>query len=148
MRGKQHAQVTGCVCESWCLWRTRPPACLPACVLQIASSGLEYLHGQGVVHGDLKPLAGNVLRLVLHAGAEVALADFGFSRLRQAGEASAAELGGGSSTLRRGAGTAPYMAPELFAKDKKGVPVHTPSFASDIYAFAITAWCVLRRAKV
>jgi serine/threonine protein kinase len=49
-------------------------------VLQIAK-GLGYLHGrpQPVVHGDIKP--GNVL--VSKGNVEVALSDFGFSRVKQ-----------------------------------------------------------------
>jgi serine/threonine protein kinase len=106
-------------------------------VAQLAA-GLAYLHandsGVGVVvHGDLKP--DNVL--VAPGAAKVAITDFGLARLKVVGAASSA-----GHTHLRGAGTAYFMAPELFKKIK-GKPVHKPSPASDTFAFAVTAWCIL-----
>jgi serine/threonine protein kinase len=44
----------------------------------------------------------------------------------------------------RGAGTEPFMAPELFEEDEdSGAPLHGPSKAADVYALGVTAWCVL-----
>lgn len=82
------------------------------------ASGLDALHGQGVIHRDVKP--SNVL---LDGTGAAALADFGLAR------------GDGSTQLTQDGqlvGTAHYLAPELIS----GAPA---SRASDIYALG----CVL-----
>jgi serine/threonine protein kinase len=104
------------------------------CFLQIAI-GLAYLHSEGVVHGDLKP--SNVL--IAAGGAEVAIADFGLARYRAIGAASTT----GSTSSLRGAGTDSFKAPELFEEDDDGAPLHAPSFKTDVFGFAVTAFCVL-----
>lgn len=90
-----------------------PPAAASELVAQ-AAAALAYLHGRGVVHGDVKP--GNIL--VPADGAPVRLADFGLSR----------RTGGGGAPTHA---TPEYVAPELVA----GGP---PSPAADMYALGVT----------
>jgi len=75
---------------------------------------LAYVHGAGVVHGDLKP--GNLL---LRSAGDVVLADFGGARL--AGAAAS------------GQGTPLYLAPEQF----RGA---SPSAATDLFAAGAILW--------
>jgi tRNA A-37 threonylcarbamoyl transferase component Bud32 len=88
---------------------------LPAAELTATARGLlatlAYLHGRGIVHGDLKPS-----NLLLRAPGEVVIADFG-----------AAELIGAAPTNADAGGTPLYLAPEQF----RGAPT---SPATDLYA--------------
>ena len=80
---------------------------------------MEYAHGQGVIHRDLRP--SNVL--VAESGT-LKVADFGTSRFL--------ELAARGTTI---IGSPPYMAPEQF----QGEAV----FASDLYSFGITMFQML-----
>lgn len=82
-------------------------------------SGLEAVHAQDVVHGDLKPA--NVL---LAEGGVPKIADFGTSRVADGGTRHATADG------RPPEGTPGYMAPE----QRTGEP---PTTASDLYAVAV-----------
>ncbi|KAJ7865759.1 kinase-like domain-containing protein [Mycena olivaceomarginata] len=81
-------------------------------------TGLEHLHGQRVVHGDLKAI--NVL--VSRSGRAV-LTDFGLSTV-----VMDSNIPGFSTTLESG-GTLRWQAPELLKGDRNSVK-------SDVYAFA------------
>jgi serine/threonine protein kinase len=75
--------------------------------------------------------------LVAEGGLTVGLTDFGLSRTK-------AQLGMTTSTGGlKGVGTVPYMAPELFEVDDDGDPKHKSSKATDVYAFGMTAFCIL-----
>ena len=87
--------------------------------LRDIAAGLVELHGIPILHRDLKPQ--NVL---LHEGTWK-LADFGIAR----------DLDETTATLTwRGAGTLPYMAPELFD------PPYAATVESDLYAFGCIAY--------
>ena len=115
-------------------WRKRrkPDEAAIAAVYADLREGLEYLHGQGVVHRDLK--LENVL--IGHDGRAV-LSDFGVSRIFD--EELRREL---SVTVTFAADKAPimgsfgYLAPEL----KRGEPA-TP--ASDAYALGVLVFRLL-----
>jgi hypothetical protein len=88
------------------------------------ASALEFAHGKGLMHCDLKP--GNVL---LDEEGHVRLADFGQSHLR--GEAAFA------------LGTLAYMAPEqAIVADVDGAPA-VPTAGWDIYGIGATMYALL-----
>ncbi|MER5732493.1 serine/threonine-protein kinase [Streptomyces sp. NPDC002138] len=92
-----------------------PPATSADWAAQIAAA-LAAAHDAGVVHRDLKPA-----NLMLTAGGEVKVLDFGIARFMAATDKSSQVMG-----------TLAYMAPERFAE-------HSGDARSDLYAFG----CVL-----
>ena len=80
---------------------------------------MEYAHGQGVIHRDLRP--SNVL--VSESGT-LKVADFGTSRFLEAAARGTTVIG-----------SPPYMAPEQFLGEAV--------FASDLYSFGITMYQML-----
>jgi len=87
------------------------------------SSGLAFLHGHRVVHGDIKP--GNIL---INDSGQAVLTDFGLSIVL--------EMSG--FTTKNTPGTLRYMAPELLAEQTAAGAIR-PTPATDVWAFAITA---------
>lgn len=83
-----------------------------------AAEALEYVHGQQVVHRDVKP------HNLVAAGGGVVLVDFGVAR----------EVTDEAGT--RGIGTPKFMAPEVLVGE--GV-----SPRSDVYGLAATVWTLL-----
>lgn len=77
-----------------------------AVLLKAIFSGVNYIHGQGVVHRDIKP--DNILIGDFGDLKSVKIADFGLS----------ARLGlvSNANQLRGGCGTFLFMAPEYFKK--------------------------------
>ena len=98
-------------------------------LLEPVAEALDYAHGQGVVHRDLKP--GNIL---VEPGGRVALTDFGLARPVSVTESGATV----TNTLANLAGTLPYLSPEQFQDE-------TPGPASDRYALGVTAYELLTR---
>jgi uncharacterized protein (DUF1778 family) len=88
-------------------------------VLDGILSGLEAVHAEGIVHGDLKP--SNVL---LHEGGVPKITDFGASRSEGGGTRSADEV--------TPEGTPAYMASE----QRRG---EQPTERSDVYAVGVMA---------
>jgi serine/threonine protein kinase len=82
---------------------------------QIAT-GVDYAHGQGILHRDLRP--GNVL---VTAEGRVKITDFGTSRFL--------EVADQASTI---IGSPPYMAPEQFQG--------RAMFASDVYSIGVVMY--------
>jgi len=93
-----------------------------ALIVQVADA-LDYAHGQGVTHRDIKPQ-----NILLDTSGQVYLADFGIARIS---ESSAALTGSGVIT-----GTPQYMAPE----QATGTPV---DHRSDIYSLGVVAYTML-----
>jgi serine/threonine-protein kinase len=98
-------------------------------VLRDVARALQYAHGQGVVHRDIKP--DNVM---LSGGAAV-VADFGIAK---AVSAAQAETSGGSITQTgAGIGTPAYMAPEQAIGDPSS------DHRADLYSFGCVAYELL-----
>jgi len=94
------------------------------------ASSLAWLHGAGIVHGDLKPA--NVLMAAATAAPSARalsplLSDF-TAALHVSGSAAAA-----TAAPALGGGTYDFLAPELLAR-----PYPDPSAATDVYALAMT----------
>ncbi|KAF7377585.1 Protein kinase domain-containing protein [Mycena sanguinolenta] len=91
--------------------------------------GLQYLHEQKVVHGDLKGL--NILVTPSH---RACIADFGISSI-----VDSITVQFTHSTVTARAGTSRYQAPELFRMENPA-KIH---YGSDIYAFACVCYEIL-----
>ncbi|KAF7378045.1 Protein kinase domain-containing protein [Mycena sanguinolenta] len=92
--------------------------CVPVMIYEIAV-GLQYLHSQNVVHGDLR-------------GANILLDDEGHIRLADFGLAAFAD---GPLVPTNRAGSTRWMAPELLEPSSCGLEAFQRTFASDIYSF-------------
>jgi serine/threonine protein kinase len=88
-------------------------------------AGMAYLHARGVLHRDLK-----VANIFLDDQFEPVIGDFGLSRSLVDGP-----------DLSMGVGSPLSMAPELI-EDDDGY-----DFAVDVYAFAVTLYCLFAEAK-
>merc|ERR1712061_867481 len=98
--------------------KAEPPSVLP--MIYQAAGAVAYMHSMSVVHRDIK--SQNVL-LTEGTRPIAKLCDFGLARMRS-------ELCTGTMQW---AGTAQYMAPELFAKRRYGDAV-------DVFAFGTMIW--------
>ncbi|KAI9202495.1 kinase-like domain-containing protein [Polychytrium aggregatum] len=96
------------------------------------ASGMAYLHGNHIVHGDLK--SDNVF---IDSGGHGVVADFGLSRTKSTSSASRKQVPGG---------TMEYMAPEMLGVGKDE-PTGS-SKKSDVYAFGITFYEVLHNGRI
>jgi serine/threonine-protein kinase len=117
-----------------------PPNVAANLVAQVADA-LAYLHGRGVVHGDVKP--GNLL--VPADGGPVRLADFGVARRvgRGAGDPEQADGRFPSASAEKSASTvrATHATPEYVAAEV--VAGEPPTPAADVYALGIVIFELL-----
>jgi serine/threonine-protein kinase len=90
-------------------------------------AGLEQLHRQGVIHGDLK-CANIILSRSPEGDFRPVITDFGLAKLK----ANTA----GDGTMSGHGGTFDYMAPELFLGGRVSV-------ASDLYALGVVFHAML-----
>ncbi|KAJ7083620.1 kinase-like domain-containing protein [Mycena belliarum] len=92
---------------------------IPVLMYEIAV-GLQYLHSENIIHGDLR-------------GANILLDDQGHVRLADFGLTVFAD--GPRARTNRG-GSTRWMAPELLDPSSCGLEVFQRTFASDVYSFA------------
>ncbi|KAJ7815390.1 kinase-like domain-containing protein, partial [Mycena leptocephala] len=88
--------------------------------------GLQYLHRENVIHGDLK-----ALNILVTPSGKACIADFGVSSITHA-----MTLLFTTSTANGRGGTARYQAPELFQGGRN-------HFGSDVYAFACVCYEII-----
>lgn len=100
-------------------------------VARDVTSGLEYLHFQGIIHRDIKPA--NLLR---DKNGNVKISDFGVSY------ASSLVFPNNEFELAKTAGSPAFFAPELCVSttDEKRPPI---DHKIDIWAFGVTLYCML-----
>ncbi|KAJ6470620.1 kinase-like domain-containing protein [Mycena vitilis] len=103
-----------------------PPGTDRVSLMLDVAMGLRYLHGEHVVHGDLKGM--NILVTPSH---RACLADFGLSSIVDAMTLRFTHSSG------RARGTARYLAPELLMGEMQN------HYGSDVYAFAIVCYEIL-----
>ena len=92
--------------------------------------GLAYLHGQQIVHRDLKSL--NVL---LDGQYHAKISDFGLSKIKL-------ETGKTSTKVQGKIGATCWLAPELFSMEEDA-PL--PTKASDVYSYGMVLWEITSR---
>ena len=91
-----------------------------AAVLAPVCRALDYAHGQGILHCDVKPA-----NILIERGGRILLADFGIARWAEA-----------ATTTFAGAGTPAYMSPEQC----RGTHIVAQS---DVYSLAVTLYEML-----
>ncbi|KAJ6589216.1 kinase-like domain-containing protein, partial [Mycena capillaripes] len=107
--------------------RNAPPSLDRISLILDVAMGLQYLHNEHVIHGDLKAM--NVL---VTPSNRACIADFGLSWITDVVSLRLTH----STPIPRG-GTARYQAPELLSGESSA------HFGSDVYAFACVSYEIL-----
>jgi len=89
--------------------------------------GMEYLHGEGIIHGDLK-----AVNILVSPSRRACLADFGLATARDSKPTVRTYMSSNRTT-----GTLRWQAPELLLGED--TDLHT-TFATDVYAFAMVCY--------
>ncbi len=92
--------------------------------------GLSYLHGQKIIHRDLKSL--NVL---LDDQYHAKISDFGLSKVKLESHSI-------NTKTTQGIGSTRWRAPELFSMEDKAP---SPNQASDVYSYGMVLWEIASR---
>ena len=113
------------------------------------ATGLEFIHQNGVAHGDLKGVREPVLfrcvlaelrdnqdNILVDSNHTARLADFGLASVTAVG----VKIPGFSFSVHRGEGTYAWMAPELLGTTAEDVP---KSKTADIYATGMVIYEVV-----
>ena len=105
--------------------RPEPHEKIKTKVLLDAAKGLQYLHGNGILHRDIKPDNVLVFSLDEVIGVNGKLTDFGSSRN--------VNLLMTNMTFTKGVGSPTFMAPAVLNKEKS-------KKAADVYSFGVTMY--------
>ncbi|KZT03176.1 kinase-like protein [Laetiporus sulphureus 93-53] len=101
-------------------------------LIRNVTTGLEYLHSQGVVHGDLKGV-----NILIDGNGVACLTDFGLATVICVPRS----IGGRSfHTTTSLSGTVRWMAPEILDPEAAGLEHARPSCEGDIYALSMVMW--------
>ncbi|KAJ7191543.1 kinase-like domain-containing protein [Mycena pura] len=135
--GLYHLENRLCLVSPWMengnvmeFLRKEPPNIDRLSLILDVALGLEYLHEQRIVHGDLKGI-----NILVTPSQRACIADFGLSSI-----VNAMTLRLTTSTAPTNRGTARYQAPELF---QLGDEETSKTFESDVYAFACVCYEIL-----
>lgn len=101
-------------------------------LLEIASAG-EYLHGRGIIHGDLTANNAFLKTQGTRKGYIVKVADFGLARIVE---------GDTCEVLTNTMGTVTHMPPEIFSLQKGACRL---TQRADVYAYGILMWQLVTR---
>jgi len=88
--------------------------------------GMEYLHGEGIIHGDLK-----AVNILVSPSRRACLSDFGLATARDSKPTVRTYMSSSRAT-----GTLRWQAPELLNTDADS----RTTFATDVYAFAMVCY--------
>ncbi|KIM87647.1 hypothetical protein PILCRDRAFT_287169 [Piloderma croceum F 1598] len=105
----------------------------PNCVLLSldVAEGLEYLHNQGIIHGDMKGL-----NILMSPSYRACLADFGLAIAIDTNPALTNAMSSNDGT----AGTLRWQAPELLLSMENREHKQRKTKATDVYAFALVCY--------
>lgn len=116
------------------MYQNELPLDVKVAALADIAEGIQYLHKSGIIHGDIKPSNGPIIK----DGDN----DFVF-KVTDYASAKVAEQQSSCSTTLKQLMTPGYMAPELFPSENLSLLTLPPNKATDICAFAIMAYEVV-----
>eukprot|EP01047_Picozoa_sp_COSAG01_P002170 COSAG01_NODE_56_length_31088_cov_39.354771_6_plen_516_part_00 len=105
------------------------------------AAGMEYLHGLGLAHMDLKSLN------VLVEGQTAKLTDFGSTRRFQDFVSSESTASSGAAAPQSCAGTPEWQAPEFIKLDGRTALTTEQAQKMDVFSYAMVLWELLSRQR-